>query len=621
MEIVEEESIATANTTSGKPFDNPRHPNHQALGYNRSNLSMMMQMNVSSNGSSSNLSVETHPASSSNQSQSNNNNGNFFASSPLSSELRDSRHDSPKEDETSQEECDDDAMMLSEVPDAPTNHNNSRFILPPPPVHNCLAKSSTLLSRGQTSSAGGLSLGRIITEGSTATTATSGGTSGNAFVREEKVSLTPRFGSAPPQKGGIGSSESNHRQGPQGPDDLDSEHLFSISGSMSSEFLEHQHHNPDHQHDYGTPHERQSEMGMKSPTSTTARDLLREVQCPSLPSTHGNSHGNAQGRTRSASLPFLGTPPLHHYLSDSATASNRQTFQLQPRLPDGPMLSSNHQHYNPPSLSSTSPPTSTFHQKPSHHPTLMREHQQPQALSSSPTSSSQALPGSGSFCDGNGGREKPVISRCFAWSQDSQDERRITKRARLVLPENGNKNAVASSSPLSPDSRGAPHTESSSFSSAPTTLESIVRGAKGTGDRGRQPRYHIDEHKTEHEASRGDRKGNDNRHGHGLERKDKNSVPVGGAGSLSASPSPTRVHWEEKVGNSIELMRRVVPPQVLFGDNTTNSNSEDVAMGDDDSHPATNSSQVPMIHTTSSNGFPPPITAAFSASQYSFESI
>ena len=83
--------------------------------------------------------------------------------------------------------------------------------------------------------------------------------------------------------------------------------------------------------------------------------------------------------------------------------------------------------------------------------------------------------------------------------------------------------------------------------------------------------------------------------------------------------SPTKVHWEEKVEHSNELMSHAsVDPQVLFGVTSAiaiaSSGNEDVAMGDTEEEVDT-SQEVEESRT------PPPITTAQSASHYSFDSL
>ena len=82
--------------------------------------------------------------------------------------------------------------------------------------------------------------------------------------------------------------------------------------------------------------------------------------------------------------------------------------------------------------------------------------------------------------------------------------------------------------------------------------------------------------------------------------------------NISNSASPTKVHWEEKVEHSNELMGHAsVDPQVLFGVSSAiqiASNGDDVAMEEGDAN-------------QSNDRIPPPITTAASASHYSFDSL
>ena len=421
--------------------------------------------------SSSMLSVETHPPSTRS-----NNPCTYQASS---SDTVDSRHDSPKEDQE-----DSDAMMTSEDANSRISMKTTREVT---------GESSTAITRV------------------------------NTFGPEEKVSLAPRFG-----KLERSSRDQLDEEGEEGEHDPS---MFSLSGSMSSEFLESQQQHEGHQQEY-LDHPNRLTVGMNSPTSTTARDFLREVQCPPppLPTYSGERDGNSRTSLGSPSL------PLH------------QRF------------GGNHQRppFHPPSVASSPSPNLPQFPSMNHsgnkasHPTLPREH----VPNASSPASTNTIPGIGSFnCD----RDKPVISRCFAWSQDSQDDRRITKRARTTP----NGMASSASSPLSTDTTGV-----MSPSSALETIRSVASSTKSA-----------------------------------LDRSSENH---------SNSASPTKVHWEEMVEHSNELMSHAsVDPQVLFGATSAiqiSSNGDDVAMEDGDAN-------------QSNDRIPPPITTAASASHYSFDSL
>lgn len=199
-------------------------------------------------------------------------------------------------------------------------------------------------------------------------------------------------------------------------------------------------------------------------------------------------------------------------------------------------------------------------------------------------------------------------------------------------------NVAPGSSPLSTGTNG-------SVLSPASALDIVRRNAcrnihREDGDN----RHHVDEHKSEHEqgvssaalaaallstcstnSTHSD--SNNNRH-HGESRLNSSSKA---AIATTRAMSPTRVHWEEKVESSIDLMNRVVPPQVLFGSNSPSNDididshsnininingNDDVAMGDDEDQ---HQQQEPMIDHT--NSLPPPITVANLASHYSFESL
>lgn len=402
--------------------------------------------------SSSMLSVETHPP------------------SARSSNTFDSRQDSPNT-----ELQDSDAMMTST--DA--------------------TMGLTLPSSGERLQTTTITT-RVVTGGSITNTPITNLSSIGLFGQEEKVSLAPRFGKL----------ETNSRddldQAQEG-QELGNPSMFSLSGSMSSEFIESQQLSDDHQQEY-----LHHPSGMSSPTSTTARDFLREVQGPPpLP--------RAESMSRSFGSPTL---PLHQ----------RPTGQRPP--------------FHPPSSSgatSSLPSSPNFLKMPSlthkAHPTLPREHTPNNASSPSPTSFN---------CD----RDKPVISRCFAWSHDSQDDRRITKRPRM-----------APSSSLS-----SPHSTGTGDVMSPSSALDTIRDM-----------------------------------------------------SPPRASSPTKVHWEEKVEHSNELMTHAsVDPQVLFAVTSSiaiaSSGNEDVAMGDTEE-------EVNTSQQVEESRMPPPISMAQSASHYSFDSL
>lgn len=204
------------------------------------------------------LSVETHPPSA-------------FFQKTNSSETYDSRHDSPET-----EPQDSDAMMTS-------NDVGSGLALP---------------SSGD----------RLQTTAHTPITNIS---SIRAYGQEERVSLAPRFGK-------LESRSRDDSEQAQGEHELGNSSMFSLSGSMSSEFLEGQQYSDDHQQEY-LQHPNRLTVGMSSPTSTTARDFLREVQGPPpLPTSESMS--------RSFGSPA--TLPLHHRFqhTNSAPIGQRPPF-------------------------------------------------------------------------------------------------------------------------------------------------------------------------------------------------------------------------------------------------------------------------------------------------------
>lgn len=200
----------------------------------------------------------------------------------------------------------------------------------------------------------------------------------------------------------------------------------------------------------------------------------------------------------------------------------------------------------------------------------------------------------------------------------------------INVPENSHgqdhvPHAAPGSSPLSTGTTGSVLSPASALGIVRNACRNIHRE---DGD----DHHHVDEHKSELEqgvsaaalsstcSTNASTNGN-NPHG------ESNPNSSSRAAIAARSESPTRVHWEEKVENSIDLMSRAVPPQVLFGssipsDNTnghghsTINSNDDVAMGDDEDQ---QQQQEPMIDHT--NSLPPPITVANSASHYSFESL
>jgi hypothetical protein len=522
MEGIEDESIATTSTAASKLYGKSylRMDHHRMV--DTTITSSMKMMDVTTNGS--NLSVERHPP----LTRSN----NHFSEMHSSSDTLDSRHDSPREED------DSDDMMTS---DDPSNCNSSGFVLPPPNKHSNSNRNRMPLPPS-------LRI-RVTMEDTRAIINTSRSSNISAFVREEKVSLAPRFGRL---------ESSGNRQGEKVGDGEESEserhlqdnsNLLCLSGSMSSEFLEHQQHHPDHQQEY-LRHPNGLARGMASPTSTTARDFLREVQCPPpLPGLDGEREGSG-----ARSMLRYRRPPFHRPSAAAATSNNpssQSSFSTTP--PPFPSL-----------------PSQTNNKKPSvysSHPTLLREH----ILSPSPSNGS--IPGvGGSFSCDNGGRDKPVISRCFAWSQDSQDDRRITKRARTVQQE-GSQGGIASS-PLSTDTIEV---------MSPTSALETIRGASADN--------------AHHTTT--------------LEKPSSRQIlPIHHSPSPPPSTPPTKLNWEEKVEHSNELMSHAVDHQVRFGTRATaGDGNEDVAMGDESNNNAIEDSM------------PPPITTAHSASRYSFDSL
>ena len=512
MEVVEDESIATKSTAASKLYDKSYHRMDHHGMIDTTIASSMKMMGVTTNGS--NLSVDTHPPSTRSK--------NPFSEMPSSSDTFDSRHDSPKEEDDSSDD-----MMTSDNPSNGNPKNSSVFVLPPP---NKQSNSNRMPMPPS------LRI-HVTTEDIRANISTNIRT----FVREEKVSLVPRFGrlesSGNRQDEKVGDGEEEQPE----PHLKDNPSLFSLSGSMSSEFLEHQQHHPDHQQEY-LRHPNGLAMGMASPTSTTARDFLREFQCPPpIPGLDGEREGIA-----TINSPF-------HRPSAAAATSNHSSSQL-----------------------------SQINNKKSH-PTLLREHIQ------SPSSSNASIPGvGGSFSCDNGGRDKPVISRCFAWSQDSQDDRRITKRARTIHQE-GIEGGIRSSasSPLSTDTIEV---------MSPTSALETIRGTSADNDH--------------HRATTLD------------EPSSRQILPIHHLGDSPPPPPstpPTKLNWDEKVEHSNELMSHAVDHQVLF--ETTREataghggdGNEDVAMGDE--------SNINSNNAIEPDSMPPPITTAHSASRYSFDSL
>ena len=486
MEVVQDESIPTSSTASVKSYGNPRQ--RMDLDHNQHTVDTTM----------SNLSVETHPPSCRNR--------NIFSSPSV--DTLDSRQDSPKEEQGT-------ADMNVDDPSNDTSPKRNGFHQT---ASNAVPDSLRTIPYTTNS--------RSITEETRTTSNASGGSNGMT-VAEEKVSLAPRFGML---------ERSHYRHGEPEESVGEPDNLFSISGSMSSEFLEHQH--PDHQQEYlGQSNQ------LPSPTST-ARDFLRETHlAPSLP-THDGERGVTITRVPTN---FGGSLPL------------RQSNQRPPFHPPTAAGSS--------TITSNNPSFSNSHP---FQPIPMRE-QMSSAHSPSPTNSN--IPGVGSFCDNNSGRDKPVISRCFAWSQDSQEDRRITKRPR-TLQECGDQGV--SSGVSSP-------TDTVSVMSPSTALETIRSDDEEREESSSPSQQEILSMQQHHDAL---------------------SSPL--------SPSHTKVHWEEKVEDSNELMSHAVGPQVLFNSTATitvSAANEDVTMkGDKD---------VLKSHNSDMN---PPIAIAHSASHYSFES-
>lgn len=597
MEVVEDESIPTASTSPsklyGKPLRNRRMDHHSTLETTRSSM-MMMNMNVTTMGSD--LSVETHPSSTRTT-------GTIPFSERISashSDSRDSRHDSPKEQE-------DDAMMTSEDP-IQSNGNGGAFVLPPRKSENSnlqvpLAPSSlrTLPSSLRT---------RVITGGSRANSHESNSSNSNGnissssstttFVREEKVSLAPRFGRLEHESvnGGslIGreepllaerpeelSSRALDRQSHLQELDTNSS-LFSISGSMSSEFLEHQHqHHPDHQEEY-LRYPTRIGAAMNSPTSTTGRDFMRELQCPSLPG----------------------------HESEERVASTRIHYgEIVPAVPLQYRYQGHMNHQRPPFHNATTPSSNLSLALTKHSSALLGEHIQstpqiqiPSASSPSPTNT---IPGiGGSFCDNSigsaSGRDKPVISRCFAWSQDSQDDRRITKRARTLQEQQREQADVDNDGSFPVFTNEVQLTLPSQLQMPSSFLASVKQG---------QLQVQIIPTAIQHPSN-----------------SDVESSPM-------APTLPTKVHWEEKVEHSNELMSHTgAHHQVLFGATDRNSQHqshsqhqhEDVAMGDDEDESESNL-PTPGVSNRKSDAISnlnvvdlPCIATANSASHYSFES-
>ena len=561
-----------------------------------------MMMNVTTNGS--NLSVEVQPPSSTLNASSGNNPFSEHRPSAFSSESepRDSRHDSPGGQD------DGDATMTMSSNElgstAANNHqghqihrqsridNRSGFVLPPPNNNAPVLPTSPLMKR------------RVVT-GEMGGRSSSGSSSNNGMpMHEERVALAPRFGSL---------ESSHHHQNQAGEsdprlqeEDNNDSSLFSISGSMSSEFLEHQHHHPDHQQEYLQNHHHHHRlvvgmntglnvgMTMNSPTSTTARDFLREVQCPPLPSLESGSVGREAGRSLSAR-----TTSYYNHAHSNLAASQRPPFHRSTPLPS------------------------------SSHSTLMREQQQHSSRAPSPSPTNTSIQGVGSFCDNSStGRDKPVISRCFAWSQDSQDERRITKRARTTTDAGSSGQISSASSPLSTDEILSPS----------SALE-LVQGQShsNVSSIGRAPPPDDEDSSSSRQAQAAEV------HHHPLHPHPLH-LPLGNSSSSSSpppppplSPPPTKVHWEEKIDHSNELMGHAstVNPQVLFDASVTTRTTQVTAstttppnLGHSHFYNVSNNIEGSSSSNNSNQdvsmgdvGVPPPITTAQSASHYSFESM
>ena len=371
-----------------------------------------------------------------------------------------------------------------------------------------------------------------------------------------------------------------------------------------------------------------------SPTSTTATsDFLREVQIqsgPPLPPIDNNTNSNINSNNGAASTSLVSS-----YIAPSASSFLRR------RPP-----------FHPASTSASG------------------------LFVSSPTNTNNSIPGIGSmggygssFCEsttGTGGtgtgtassRDKPVISRCFAWSQDSQDERRITKRARMLptgsgtspsTKSNGCNGTTATSDYAANNNNdgggGPPSTrrgESSSSSSATGMTDrtssdviDIVRTANGILDD--QLLHHDDEHEYEQQQ----------RHKFDGSDYSRSTTTTDHQPHHYHTNRNSEIHWEERlVENSIELMRSrgvsvggpsITLPQTLFASSNfligiKNNDDNDTAMngGDDDDddngcYNDDNDNDQNNRHHIGHNrscSSPPPITAAAaSASHYSFDSL
>ncbi|KAG7337495.1 hypothetical protein IV203_030587 [Nitzschia inconspicua] len=247
-----------------------------------------------------------------------------------------------------------------------------------------------------------------------------------------------------------------------------------------------------------------------SPTSTTARDFLREVPCPSIPIQSTRSNCSSVG----SSL----LPSGRSFSMDQSDSSQfaRTRYATQPLADDGT--------------------------------TGSRKQQQ--------------------SCTGR------ALCRSFAWSQDSQDDLRITKRARV-----GGANVSDVSSPFN----NYPQDHPMSLFVPPTLAP--------------QPQQHQQLQHAEGNLQESS--------SHFFEDDDEHRD--------DPCFSPTMVHWEEKLVDGDELLVRAAARH--------NSDNNDRLLFQSPLQFQAHSGFTSRIVSDIAGTFPPPsIAAAASATQYSFDS-
>jgi len=281
-----------------------------------------------------------------------------------------------------------------------------------------------------------------------------------------------------------------------------------------------------------------------SPTSTTARDFLREVvPCPSIPiQTAGSNVSNFTN-------------------SSYVLASGRSYSMDQGDMPPLP------QHH---------------HHEQQRDPTVRGDDGNASTTAGRPSSCTAATSNSR-------GRDKAVLCRSFAWSQDSQDEQRISKRARL------GSGSLSTSVPSSSSSQqsSSNHNFFFSWNNSCSTSNMSYRPQSSQQQQQQQQQQQVLEESSSHFYEE-----EDDEH-----REDPAS-------------SPTLVHWEEKVIDSNELLVRAAShqeKQQQQGRMLQERNKQLMMM-------TTTTATTMSSGISSSSSFPPPIAPAASASQYSFDS-